>query len=109
MFMRRRPLLRAAVVGGGAYVAGKRRAQNQAAQEQAEADQDARISQLEQQQAGAAAPQPAAQPAAAPGPAPAGSPDTSLSDQLKQLTALHESGALSDSEFAAAKSKLLGI
>jgi Short C-terminal domain len=103
MFMRRRPLLRAAAVGGGAYVAGKRRAQNQAAQAQAEDEQNARISDLEQQQQyGAPAPPPAA-PAAA-----AGSGPGSLSDQLKQLSSLHEAGALSDDEFAAAKQKLLG-
>jgi hypothetical protein len=103
MFMRRRPLLRAAAVGGGAYVAGKRRAQNQAAQAQAEDEQNARISDLgQQQQYGAPAPPPAA-PAAA-----AGSGPGSLSDQLKQLSSLHEAGALSDDEFAAAKQKLLG-
>ena len=51
MLRRRRPLLRAAAVGGGAYVAGKRRAQRQAEDQQAAAYQDARISQLEQQQA----------------------------------------------------------
>ena len=51
MLRRRRPLLRAAAVGGGAYVAGKRRAQRQAEEQQAAAYQDARISQLEQQQA----------------------------------------------------------
>jgi Short C-terminal domain len=107
MFMRRRPLLRAAAVGGGAYMAGKRRAQNQAYQAQAEDDQNARISDLEQQQASAQAPPPAAAPAAPA--APGGSGAGSLSDQLKQLSALHEAGALDDSEFAAAKQKLLGI
>ena len=48
---RRRPLMRAAVVGGGAYMAGKSRARNQSEQAQYQADQDARISDLEQQQA----------------------------------------------------------
>jgi hypothetical protein len=43
------------------------------------------------------------QPPAAP---PAAGP--SMLDQLNQLTALHEQGALSDDEFAAAKAKLLG-
>ena len=101
MFRRRRPLLRAAVVGGGAYVAGKKVAQNSAQK----ADQDERISNLENQQAQQGAGQPAADPAPDPGAA-AGA---SLSDQLKQLNELHESGALSDSEFAAAKRQLLGI
>ncbi len=102
MFMRRRPLLRAAVVGGGAYVAGKRVAQNSADRSAQEADQNDRISNLEQQQGGA---QQDAAPAAAPG----GQPDTPISEQLKQLTALHEDGSLTDDEFAAAKRKLLGI
>jgi hypothetical protein len=97
------------VVGGGAYVAGKRVAQNSAARSAQESDQDDRISDLEQQQGGAqqAAPPPAAAPpAAAP---PAGQPGTPISEQLKQLTALHEGGSLSDEEFAAAKKQLLGI
>ncbi len=109
MFRRRRPLLRAAVVGGGAYVAGKKVAQNSAQK----ADQDERISNLENQQAQQGAGQPAAAPAADPAPDPAPDPGAaagaSLSDQLKQLNELHESGALSDSEFAAAKRQLLGI
>jgi hypothetical protein len=103
MFRRRRPLLRAAVVGGGAYVAGKRVARNSADRSAQEAEQNDRISDLEQQQGGAqqAAPPPAA--------APAGQPGTPISEQLKQLTALHEDGSLNDEEFAAAKKQLLGI
>ena len=80
MFMRRRPLMRAAVVGGGAYVAGKR-----AGQRSAEAGPDESSS----------------QPAAA-GAAP------SIPDQLDQLSTMRQHGALTDSEFAAAKAKLLG-
>jgi membrane protease subunit (stomatin/prohibitin family) len=82
MIMRRRPLLRAAVVGGGAYAMGKRSAQRSAEQDQ----------QAEQQQA--------------PGPTAPAQP--SMLDQLNQLTALHQQGALSDAEFDAAKAKLLG-
>lgn len=98
MFRRRRPLLRAAVVGGGAYMAGKKVAQNSADRSAQEADQNARIDSLEQQ--GGAPP---AEPQAA------SQPDTPISEQLKQLTALHEDGSLNDEEFAAAKKKLLGI
>ena len=38
--------------------------------------------------------------------APAAAP--SMPDQLKQLAALHEQGALTDDEFATAKARLLG-
>jgi 3-oxoacyl-ACP reductase-like protein len=99
---RRRPLLRAAAVGGGAYMVGKRNANRQADQAQYQQDQDDRISNLEAQQA---PPAPAPPPAAAPAPAAATSP---MIDQLNQLAALHTQGVLSDEEFAAAKAKLLG-
>jgi Short C-terminal domain len=84
--MRRRPLMRAAVVGGGAYVAGRHMASRSASEQQQEADQDAPPS-----------PPSPAQPTAPP-----------LLDQLSQLDALHQQGALTDSEFTAAKAKLLG-
>ena len=95
-FARRRPLLRAAVVGGGAYMAGKRKAQRQADQQYQDAGQDQRISNLEQQNAAPAQPTVPAQA----GP--------SMGDQLNQLADLHKQGVLSDDEFAAAKTKLLG-
>jgi hypothetical protein len=101
MFMRRRPLLRAAAVGGGAYIAGKRTAQRRAEQEGQQADQDARISDLEQQQAAQQAPPPQA-------PAPAPSASSPMIDQLNQLAALHQQGVLTDDEFSAAKAKLFG-
>lgn len=92
--MLRRPLVTAAVVGGTAYYAGKRRAQGQAH----EAAQDAQIAEMQQQPVYAPAPPYAPAPAAeAPG----------LGDQLAQLSTLHESGGLSDQEYAAAKAKLL--
>jgi Short C-terminal domain len=91
VFMRRRPLLRAAVVGGGAYAMGKRSAQRAAEQDQLAAQQD----QAQQQ--------------AAPAPDPrAATPTPSMLDQLNQLNQLHQQGALTDQEFAAAKAKLLG-
>ena len=98
---RRRPLLRAAAGGGGAYLAGKHVARRSAEQEQLEAEQDARISDLEQQQQ---APQGSYQQAPAPAPA-ASSP---MIDQLNQLAALHQQGVLTDDEFSAAKAKLFG-
>jgi Short C-terminal domain len=104
MFRRRRPLLRAAAVGGGAYMAGRHMGRKAEEQQQAEYDQDQRIDNLEQQQA----PAPAAPAPAAPAPAAAPAAGPSLLDQLNQLSALHEQGALSDNEFTAAKAKLLG-
>ena len=96
MFMRRRrPLLRAAMVGGAGYMAGKAGQRNQ----YHEADQEQRIEQLEGQQGA-----PAAAPAAAPAPA-AGGDD--LVAKLQQLSELQKSGALSQDEFEAAKKKLL--
>ena len=115
---RRRPLMRAAVVGGGAYMAGKSVARRQEAAAQAEADQDARISDLEQQQAYQQPPpdqayqqQPYQQPPPQqayqqPPPAPAAS--SAMIDQLNQLSELHQRGVLTDEEFAAAKAKLFG-
>jgi hypothetical protein len=102
---RRRPLLRAAAVGGGAYLAGKHMARASDQRAADEAYQDDRISQLEQQQA---APQQQAPPpqAAPPQAVPAAGP--SVADQLQQLAALHQQGVLTDEEFAAAKSKVLG-
>jgi hypothetical protein len=86
--VRRRPLLRAAVVGGGAYAVGRATARHSAERADQEAMQDARLSDLEQTQQGS------------------GSSD--LLDQLNQLSGLHERGALTDEEFAAAKARLLG-
>ena len=100
MFGRRRPLLRAAAVGGGAYLAGKHVANRHAEDAQMEADQDARISQLEQQQY-QAPPSQDQQPPAAPQSSP-------MIDQLNQLADLHQKGVLTDDEFAAAKAKVFG-
>ena len=105
---RRRPLMRAAVVGGGAYMAGKHVANRQADQEAYQADQDARISALEQQQGGPDPyqQQPPPQYQQPPPPPPAQGASSPMIDQLNQLAALHDQGVLSDDEFAAAKAKL---
>ena len=95
---RRRPLLRAAVVGGGAYLAGKSAANRSADR----ADQEARISNLEaaqQQEQAPQVPEPRAGQAS-------GDPD--VLGQLTKLVQMHDSGALTDEEFSAAKSRLLG-
>jgi hypothetical protein len=81
--MRRRPLLRAAAVGGGAYVAGKRRAQSQ----EREAEQYV-------------------QP---PAPASGGGMAPDAIEQLRQLGELHDQGVLTDEEFAQQKARLLGM
>jgi hypothetical protein len=95
---RRRPLLRAAAVGGGAYAMGKRRARSQ----EQDAYQDQRIGDLEsQQQAPAPAPAAVAEPPAA------GGMSSDALDRLQELAKLHEQGVLTDEEFAVQKSKIL--
>ena len=99
MGMRRRPLARAAVVGGVAYHAGKKGAQN-AANEQAQNDQ---IADLQQQQQYAPPPQQYAPPAPA-APA-AGGAD--MVTQLENLKKLLDEGILTQAEFDMQKQKLL--
>jgi hypothetical protein len=89
MVVRRRPLLRAAAIGG-TFAAG--RAMGRRSEEQAQGGQGQR--QQGQSQAGQGQPDAGA--------------DSSMTDQLNQLTAMHEQGALSDEEFAAAKARVLG-
>ena len=108
MFRRRRPLLRAAAVGGGAYIAGKHVANQQAENAQMEADQDDRISQLEQQQYQAPPPQYQAPPPQYQQQPPAAPQSSAMIDQLNQLADLHQRGVLTDDEFASAKAKLFG-
>ena len=84
--IRRRPLLRTAVIGGGAYMAGKAAA-NRSAEQASQQEQAAQV------------PEPRA------GQAPA---DSDVLGQLTKLVQLHDSGALTDEEFSAAKARLLG-
>ena len=105
--MRRRPLMRAAVVGGGAYVAGKHMARKSDEQAAAEADQNQRLADLEAQQQQGQYQQPPPQYQQPPPQAPPAQ-GPSMIDQLNQLNELRQQGALTDEEFAAAKAKLLG-
>lgn len=93
MRRRRRPLLRAAMVGGVAYHAGKKTQQGR----EQEAEQEARLADLENQQTA---------PPAAP-PAPAGGLSDAAMDQLKQLAELKEAGVLTQEEFDDQKRRLL--
>ncbi len=87
--VRRRPLVRAAMVGGAGYAMGKRRAQAQ----EPEAQQ--------------AAP-PQQQTAEAPAPAGGGGmSEMDRIDALKKLGELHDSGVLTDEQFEAEKEKLI--
>ncbi|MGP8060792.1 MAG: SHOCT domain-containing protein [Acidimicrobiales bacterium] len=89
--LRRRPLLRAAAVGGVAYMGAKAGTNKAMAANQAPAQE---------------APQPAPAPApAAPAPGVAAAPDRIA--QLQQLAQLHDSGALTDEEFAQEKARIL--
>ena len=105
MLRRRRPLLRAAAVGGTAYAVGRHSGRQREEAASAEADQNQRIADLEQQQP---PPQAYQQPPPPPPPAAAPAAQPSMIDQLNQLNELHQQGALSAEEFAAAKAKLLG-
>lgn len=94
--IRRRPLLRAAAVGGGAYMYGKHRAvEQEQMQEQAF---------HEGQRSAAAAPAPAF----APTPAPAAGVSSDDLARLRELADLHEQGALTDEEFSRQKTLVLG-
>jgi hypothetical protein len=84
MVVRRRPLLRAAAIGG-TFAAGRAMGRRAEEQQQAQYPSD--------QSAPAQAP---------------GAQETSVMEQLSQLAAMHDQGALSDDEFAAAKAKILG-
>ena len=95
IFMRRRPLARAAVVGGAAYYAGKRGAENA----QREADQNAQIQDLQAQQAYAQQ--------APPPPQGGGGMSEDNIAKLKQLAELHEQGVLTDAEFEVQKQNIL--
>jgi len=87
-----------AATAGVAYHAGKKNAQQQAVNEQAQ----------EAYQATQAPPQYAPPPPAAPAAAPAAATGGEV-DDLNRLVDLHTQGVLSDEEFSAAKAKLLGI
>jgi hypothetical protein len=80
--------MRAAMVGGAGYYAGKKIQQGR----EEDASQDERLDQVETQQAAA--------------PSPGGMSDDVI-DQLGKLGQLHEQGVLTDDEFAAQKQKLL--
>jgi hypothetical protein len=89
MFMRRRrPLMRAAMVGGASYYAGKKVQEGR----EDDAERDARLAQLEAEQAGA--------------PPPGGLSDDMIT-QLGKIGQLHDQGVLTDAEFEVQKQKLL--
>jgi putative oligomerization/nucleic acid binding protein len=102
MFRRRRPLARAAIVGGAAYAAGKHVQRGR----EAEAYQDEQIAELQQQQQPSqyAAPQYAAPAAPA---EPAGPSGEDAIAALERLAKLKEQGVLTDVEFEIQKQKLL--
>ena len=93
---RRRPLMRAAMIGGAGYVAGRSVAKSG----QRESDQEQRIEQLEAQQAPPPAP-------AAPAPAAPAGGGTDIASKLVELKGLLDQGVLTQDEFEVAKQKLL--
>jgi Short C-terminal domain len=96
---RRRPLMRAAMVGGAAYATGKhaqRRSQH-------EYDQDQQLAQMQQPGYEQAPPPMQAAPPPPPPPAPARDPIA----QLKDLKELLDAGVLTQAEFDGQKQKIL--
>ena len=93
--MRRRPLMRAAMVGGAGYAVGKR-AQRKSEQE---AGQDAQIAGTQQQAPPAGARQRR--------PRPAAMSESERIDALTKLKGLLDSGVLTQEQFEAEKAKLL--
>lgn len=87
--LRRRPLLRAAMVGGAGYAAGKHRAQRQEAQGAAPPEQ---AQGLGSSQSGGGA---------------GGMSEMDRIDALKKLGELHDSGVLTDDQFEAEREKLI--
>jgi len=99
--VRRRPLMRAAVVGGGAYAVGKHAARKEEATNQGIQEAQAEAQQAQQMAAQAAA--------APPQSAPAGEGMTEEDiNKLKELAELHTQGVLTDEEFAQEKKQILG-
>ena len=91
--LRRRPVLRAAAIGGGAYAVGKRRQQAR----EREQEEHAQTSEPEALRS--------ASPAGAP--RPGGMSDAAI-QRLEQLGKLHDQGVLTDEEFTEQKTALLG-
>jgi membrane protease subunit (stomatin/prohibitin family) len=85
--------MRAAMVGGASYAAGRHTANRN----QEEAYQNEQLDQLQQQQAAAPAPVAAAAPSS-----------TDRVEQLTKLKGLLDAGVLTDAEFAAEKARILG-
>ena len=105
-----RAVVRTAVVGGVAYGVGHHMATKSAQQAQMDAQQNAQLEDLQQQQyAEQAAAQPVYQQPPPPqtAPAPSGGMSAEKIEQLKQLGQLRESGILTDAEFEIEKQKIL--
>lgn len=97
-------MARTAVVAGTATAVSNRVSRRQANKWQQQADAQASEEQPQEQ-----APPPQQQYAPPPAPAPAPAADSSsLVDELQKLASLKEQGILSEDEFTAAKTKLLG-
>ncbi len=90
MLGRRRPLLRGAIVGGAAYQIGKNKAKSQADEEK----QNEQINDMQNAQSQQAIP-------------PQSTPKDEKLEKINQLQKMHDSGALTDDEFAKAKEKII--
>ena len=100
---------RTAVVAGTATAVSGSVQRHQADKQQSQYEQQQYEAQQQQAQMDAAAQQAVAQQQAAAAPAAAPAASVDIVAELQKLAALKEQGILSDDEFAAAKSKLLGL
>lgn len=91
------------MIGGAGYLAGSGMARRSAQ----EAQQEARLEDLEAQQASAYAPPPPAPPMAPAAPTPPAAAEPDLVSSLQELKTLKDEGVLTAEEFEAAKQKLL--
>jgi hypothetical protein len=106
--VRRRAIIGTAAVGGVAYAAGHHVATKSAEQQNMNAQQNAQIADLQQQDVHQPVYQQPTPSLAAYAPAPSGGAESDVLGELKKLGALRDSKILTEAEFETGKKKILG-